>query len=272
MDSGVFKRGKLLESMSRADLDGAIADGRFRQIRHGWLATPSADPDVVRAVSVGGVLTCASALRRHGAWVVPTTKLHVRGSTSSVRNHPAWCRQHGRPPTVTDAVDDLPTALRHAARCLPTEEFVVICDSLLNRGLLTPSALDAELGGAPRSVQQALTLVDGRSESGTETLVRLRMRAPHLNIRTQVAIPEVGRVDLMIGSSMIIEVDGYEYHADPHQFERDRLRDLQARALGYDPVRLTYRQVIYQWDRVVPLLGELLRRDLHRRPPIDTHP
>lgn len=167
---------------------------------------------------------------------------------------------------MTDAVDDLPTALRHAARCLPTEEFVVICDSILNRGLLTPSALEAELGGTPRSVQDALSLADGRAESGTETMVRLRLRRPNLQIRTQVSIPGVGRVDLVVGTSMIVEVDGYEYHADPDRFENDRLRDLQARALGFHPIRLTYRQVVHQWDLVAPLLAELINRGDHRRP------
>ncbi|AUH70213.1 hypothetical protein ACN95_12995 [Gordonia sihwensis] len=261
----MFKRGKLLETMSRAELDKLIAEGGLRQLRHGWLAEPTAHPEVVRAVSAGGVLTCATALRHYGVWVPPTTKLHVRGSTSSVRNHPAWCRHHGRPPRVTSAVDELPTALRHAARCLSTEDFVVVCDSILNRRLLTPSALEAELSGTPKQVQRALTLVDGRAESGTETLVRLRLRAPNLRIRTQVAVPEVGRVDLVVGTSMIIEVDGYEYHADPRQFEKDRLRDLQSRALGYDPIRLTYQQVVYQWDRVGPLIAELLKRGVHRK-------
>lgn len=265
MDSGVFKRAKLLETMSRAEFEKAIAVGELRQLRHGWVATAFADPAVVRAVQAGGVLTCASALKRHGVWVAPTSKLHVRGSTSSVRNHPAWCKQHGRPPKVTGAVDDLPTALRHAARCLPTEEFIVICDSILNRGILTPSALDAELGGTSKSVQRALSWVDGRAESGTETLVRLRLSSRNLPVQPQVEVPGVGRVDLVVGTAMIIEVDGYEYHADPAQFEKDRLRDLQARAIGFNPIRLTYSQVIYQWNVVDPLLLELIRRGVNRK-------
>ncbi|MGB3707244.1 MAG: hypothetical protein WA934_17335 [Gordonia sp. (in: high G+C Gram-positive bacteria)] len=265
MDSGVFRRTKLQEAMPRAQVEKSLAGGNLRQLRHGWVATGDADPEVVRAVQIGGVLTCASALKRHGVWVPPTTKLHVRGSTSSVRNHPAWCKQHGRPPKVTTAVDDLPTALRHAARCLSTEAFVVVCDSILNRGLLTPSDLEAELGEAPKSVQQALSLVDGRAESGTETMVRLRLRAPNLELRPQVEVPYVGRVDLVVGTSLIIEVDGYDYHADPEQFENDRLRDLRARAIGYFPLRLTYQQVVYQWDIVGPLLTDLIRRGAHRK-------
>lgn len=93
-----------------------------------------------------------------------------------------------------------------------------------------------------------------------------------MRIRTQVPIDGVGRVDLVVGTSLIIEVDGYEYHADPDQFEKDRLRDLQAWALGYYPIRLTYRQVVYQWKLVGPLIEEAIRRGLHRKPLIAALP
>ncbi|MDR2280340.1 MAG: endonuclease domain-containing protein [Gordonia sp. (in: high G+C Gram-positive bacteria)] len=265
MDSGVFRRGKLLDRMPRAAVDRAIADGSLTQIRHGWLATPTAHPDAVRAVQAGGVLTCSSALRLHGVWTPPTMKFHVRGIGRG-RTHPTWCRQHGVQPPADDAVDDLPTALRHAARCLPSEDFVVVCDSVLNRRLMTPSALEAEFGGAPRSVYRALAAVDGRAESGTETMVRLRLRAPNRSIRPQVRIPGVGRVDLVVGRSLIIEVDGAAYHVDPVQFEKDRLRDLTAWTLGYRPIRLTYQQVVYQWDEIGPLLLQIIRRGDHLKP------
>ncbi|QRY64545.1 hypothetical protein JVX90_03370 [Gordonia sp. PDNC005] len=261
----MFRRGKLLDRMPRAAVDRAIADGSLTQIRHGWLATPTAHPDAVRAVQAGGVLTCSSALRLHGVWTPPTTKFHVRG-IGRARMHPTWCRQHGGQPPADDAVDDLPTALRHAAHCLPSEDFIVICDSVLNRRLMAPSELEAEFGSAPRSVHRALAAVDGRAESGTETMVRLRLRAPNRRIRPQVQIPGVGRVDLVVGRSMIIEVDGAEYHVDPSQFEKDRLRDLTAWTLGYRPIRLTYQQVVYQWDDIGPLLMEIIRRGDHLRP------
>lgn len=142
----------------------------------------------------------------------------------------------------------------------------MVCDSILNRRLLTQADIDDALLDAPRAVQTTLRRVDGRSESGTETMVRLRMSAPHLQVRPQVSVPSVGRVDLPVGRSLIIEVDGEEYHSSSTNFENDRLRDLHAAALGYRVIRLSYRQVVYRWPEVSALVMELVHRGEHRRP------
>ncbi|MFL5901694.1 MAG: type IV toxin-antitoxin system AbiEi family antitoxin domain-containing protein [Solirubrobacterales bacterium] len=42
---------------------------------------------------------------------------------------------------------------------------------------------------------------------------------------------------------VIVETDGYRYHRGRAAFEADRKRDLELRALGYDVIRLSYRQV-----------------------------
>ncbi|MCF8588448.1 endonuclease domain-containing protein [Gordonia liuliyuniae] len=195
----------------------------------------------------------------------PTDRVHIRGNSNTARDHPRWCRRLGRQPAENDAVDDLPAALAHAARCLRAEDLVMVCDSLLNKRLLAPTDVDDILRHAPRPVRAALDRVDGRAESGTETMVRLRLSAPNLQIRPQVQIPDVGRVDLLIGCSLIIEVDGEEYHSSSTAFENDRKRDLRAQALGYRVVRLSYRQVMYCWPDVRALTNELVHRNEHRR-------
>ena len=266
MDTGVARWGTLRERASRAEIDRAVADGDIIKLRRDWYATPTAHPDVVRAVMAGGVLSCASALALHGVWVPPMDKLHIRGNDATARLHPDWCRQRGRQPAERAAVDDLETSLRHAAKCLPEEDFIVICDSLLNRGLVAPSTLEYWFGSGPRTVTERLQRCDGRAESGTETMARLRFQSRNLRVRTQVRIPEVGRVDMVIGESLIVEVDGYAYHADPETFENDRLRDLHAKALGYNVIRLTFKQVVYQWNVVEPLILEIVRRREHLKP------
>ncbi|EGD55706.1 DUF559 domain-containing protein [Gordonia neofelifaecis] len=263
MDTGVFRWGQLRERATRAEIDRAVADGALIRLRRDWYATTAANPQVVRAVAAGGVLTCASALELHGVWVPPTDRLHIRGNDATARLQPGWCRQIGRQPPEAGAVDDLETSLRHAAKCLSEEQFVVVCDSALNRRLCTASELE-RLFIAPH-LARLLERCDGKSESGTETMTRLRLRRPNLVIRTQVPLP-FGRVDLLIGRSLIVEVDGYEYHADPAAFERDRLRDLRAKALGYNVVRLSFRQVVHQWDVVGPLLEAMIARGDHLRP------
>lgn len=266
MDTGVVNWGTLRAQGSRAEIDKALTDGRLHKLRRNWYATETANPRVVEAVTAGGVLTCASALALHRVWVPPTDRPHIRGNDATARLHPSWCTQFGRQPAEDQAVDDVETSLRHAAKCLPAEDFIVVCDSVLNHGLLSEEQLGRLFVGAPQFVRQRLARCDARAESGTETMVRLRLCRPNLLIRSQVQIAGVGRVDLMVGRSLIIEVDGYEYRADPETFEKDRLRDLNAKALGYNVIRLTYQQVVFQWPRTLRLLNAILRRGEHLVP------
>ena len=254
MDAGVFKWGKLSRSFSRRELRAKIREGVLVELRRGWYATPFAHPDVRIAVAAGGVLTCLSALALYGVWVPEGTRIHIRGDEHSSRGHPDWCRQFGRQPGVLEAVDEFLTALRHAARCLSVEDFVVVCDSIVNRGLMRLDDLVAEFADRPRSFQKVLDLIDGRAESGIETMVRLRLIEAGVAVTPQVTIPFVGRVDLLVGTSLIIEVDGARYHFDRANYENDRLRDLHATAFGYRTIRLTYDQVVFQWDVVGPLI------------------
>jgi very-short-patch-repair endonuclease len=43
--------------------------------------------------------------------------------------------------------------------------------------------------------------------------------------------------------NLVVETDGYRYHRGRVAFEGDRNRDLKLKALGYDVIRLSYRQV-----------------------------
>jgi len=57
---------------------------------------------------------------------------------------------------------------------------------------------------------------------------------------------------------LIVETDGYRYHRGRIAFEDDRARDLELRALGYDVVRLTYRQVTKNSAEVVAAMRRAL--------------
>jgi hypothetical protein len=56
----------------------AVRVGRLARIRRGWVATPDAPESSVRAVRVGGSLTCVSVLTERGVWCVDDELLHVR--------------------------------------------------------------------------------------------------------------------------------------------------------------------------------------------------
>jgi len=81
-----------------------------------------------------------------------------------------------------------------------------------------------------------------------------------------VVIPGVGRVDFLIGERLVVEADGYEWHASREAFERDRERDRELVRRGYVVVRASYRQVLDDLDAVIlAILDVVRRRDHHWR-------
>ncbi len=138
----------------------------------------------------------------------------------------------------------------------------MLLDSLLHTGLATRSDLEqvcATVPGASRLMDQ----VD-RAESGTETLVRVRLRARRIRVRAQVAIDTVGRVDLVVGERLVIEVDSDRWHSSPEQVSRDRRRDRALVRLGYIVLRLGYREVIDDWRACEADVPALIRAREHR--------
>lgn len=254
--------------VTKSELRSALRQGAVRRIRPGWYATDWAHPQVTEAVAAGGVLTCLSALRLTGVWVPPTEKrLHVRARPSAHRGRAHdFCTHHGRPLPESGAVDDLATALRHALRCLDLEGIVVVLDSILHLGLMSSHELEQILRDCPDRIRAQLDRCD-RAESGTETMVRLRLRKRGVQVTPQAYIPNVGRVDFLVGKRLILEVDGQEYHADPTQFELDRERDQEAIALGYIVIRMTYKQVVYRWAKPEAAVLAVIRRRDHAKAP-----
>jgi very-short-patch-repair endonuclease len=57
---------------------------------------------------------------------------------------------------------------------------------------------------------------------------------------------------------LIVETDGYRSHRGRAAFENDRDRDLKLRALGYQVVHLSYRQVFDVPHEVIAVLKPLL--------------
>jgi very-short-patch-repair endonuclease len=64
---------------------------------------------------------------------------------------------------------------------------------------------------------------------------------------------------------LIVETDGYRYHGDRPAFEEDRDRDLRLKWLGYDVVRLSYRQVEKEPRRIAETLRKVLAGPEGRR-------
>lgn len=84
-------------------------------------------------------------------------------------------------------------------------------------------------------------------------------------MRTQVSVYSVGRVDLLIGDALIIEVDGVENHGGADHRHKDLRRDARAAAWGFVTLRFDYALVVHDWPTVEAAILGLLARGLHRR-------
>ncbi|GAA1394196.1 hypothetical protein GCM10009599_18240 [Luteococcus peritonei] len=140
----------------------------------------------------------------------------------------------------------------------------MLAESAVSQGLITLDDLRCTLS-ARASARRAIDALD-RGESGTETLVRLRLRARGVRLRTQVEIAGVGRVDLLVGDRLVIEVDSRAHHTGAENYANDRRRDLVLRSKGYVVVRLTLAQVMHDWPAVEQHLLAMIRRGDHRWP------
>jgi very-short-patch-repair endonuclease len=59
--------------------------------------------------------------------------------------------------------------------------------------------------------------------------------------------------------SLIVEVDGYEYHSNRQAFESDRARDAALVAGGYRVIRVTWRQLVDRPYEVVARIAQALQ-------------
>ncbi|KUH98130.1 DUF559 domain-containing protein [Mycobacterium sp. IS-3022] len=236
----------------------------WRPVRRGWYASPAANPHVVRAVSAGGVLGCVSALRHRHIWV-PDSDLHVRYSARARRSRPGVrsCQPHRLNPPTIGAIDPIEIAVASAANCLDGEGLVIVLDSMLNKRMIDMADARSIVAASRFARLNLAERCDPKSESGTETMIRLRLRAAGIHLRTQVVIPGVGRVDFLVGNRLVIEADSREHHLPKYQV--DRTRDRVATGLGYLVIRLTYEDVVHRWDVVFADIQSVIRRRWHRR-------
>lgn len=253
--------------MSRADLHRALDDGTLVRVRRGWYATSTAPPAIVVAAKIGGRLTGLAALKLHGAWTLTTPPIDVRVADGVSIVRVPGSTVHWTSERVTPGIDSPSEALEVAIVCADLRAVVIAVDSLVNRRILSESEARAVLNASARG-RRALTLHDPAAESGIETLVRLALRRLRIRLRSQAVIVGVGRVDFLIGQRLVIEADGYEWHADSARFEADRERDRELVRRGYVVIRASYKQVTTNLDAVTETVLAVIRRREHLWRPI----
>lgn len=266
---GVWRWGELQGVLGATEVRRRVAAGLLTRVAYGWYALPSADPEVVTAVRLGGHLGCLSGCRAHGLWVPPDPCVHVSFNRRAPAGLPEGVAAHadreiGREPAVRSLGACLEEVLRHHS----TETALIVLDSALNRRLIAESEVVHLVSRCPAPRATVLRYLDRRAESGSETRVRYFFQRRRVPVEPQVHVPGVGRVDLRVGRCLMVECDSREHHTGVENYQRDRLRDLALVADGRRVVRLTYEQVFFQWPTTQQFLSRLVRLRLHRSLPL----
>lgn len=265
---GVYRASELIRKFHATyqEIHDAVQDGTIDRLRHGWYATPGADPDLVTAVRVGGVASCVTALIKHGIWVAPgyDAEVHVRKSRHGESVGHRTCHAFGPVASTPEALDSLPVALACAARCMPEEHWIAAADSALNQRLITLGGLERAWGDTPEWVRAMLAKCDGRAQSGTETIMRLRLRALKFHVHVQPYVSNVGKVDLLVGR-LIIECDSHTHHGPRSLRRNDYRRDREALIGRWLVLRFDFDDILNNWPSVLADIRAITSSDLHRR-------
>jgi hypothetical protein len=255
-------------------LTAAVRSGRLIRARRDHYLTPDVPEPMVRAVRVGGRLTCLSLLAMLGVFVLSNDKLHVHVAVNAarlrsphdrrrrlqsrsrrgVRLHWHPLSEHPGQSTAVGIID----ALADAVRCQMPRAAVATLDSAIRQGVIARWQLQDVFDLLPARYAVIARLVDPRAESGPESLVRLMLRGLGRAAEPQVEFAGIGRVDFVVDGWLVIECDSEEFHGGWEAQERDRLRDALLAARGYTTLRLTAKVIMHQPEIALAAVRGLL--------------
>ncbi|MFG6403904.1 endonuclease domain-containing protein [Microbacterium sp. P04] len=260
--------------LGRRAIDAALETGALIRARRDHYLPGDAPDELVRAARVGGRLTCLSLLALLDVFVLTNARLHVHLPSSASRMRSPHDRRRqlegrgrrgvrlhwvpvGRDPDRLVAVT-IVDALVHSARCQAPRAFIASIDSALNQRLISVADVAEIFRRLPRRFSSLMSLVDGRAESGPETLMRLMLRTLGCTVELQVSFDGIGRVDLLVNGWLVIECDSERYHSDWAVQEKDRRRDLALAARGFTPLRPTAAMIMWQPEMVLAAVRGIL--------------
>lgn len=270
IEQEIHKRGGVVRTallhglgLSRHEVRKAVLGGRLLRPRRGWVALPSADPQLVFAARHGVVLSCITQAKRLGLWVLEHDIPHVAVRSTSLTARPAGpCSMHWREPLVLrppDALtDSIENVLDIVAACQAHDTALAIWDSALQKGLTDFDALSTLpwRGNARVLLEECSPFAD----SGLETFFRTRLRWLRIPIRAQSWI-HGHRVDFLIGDRLVIQIDGRDHTGA--QRVKDNSHDALLKLRGYHVIRVSYEQVVYDWPAVQDDILGAIARGLH---------
>ena len=276
LDVRIASRAQLLGS--GASSRGLTAAVRFRhliRVRRDHYALPSTSVPTLHAVRVGGRLGCISALTELGVFAMDEgfAHIHVEPQLSRPRSprrradplstdNRDGTTLHWAPlidPTgATEHRVGIVDALVQAVRCQHPWHALGSLDNALYLKLIDENQLGQVFAALPERLQYLRELIDGRSESGQETMLRCIVREAGLEFEIQVTFPPVGRVDMVIAGRLVVEADSRLAHEHWADHVKDRTRDLDLARGGLITLRALYKHIMYEPHRVLEAILALL--------------
>lgn len=183
---GVARRSDLMrDGATRREIDEAVARGAIVRPHRGVYAVPGADPVLIRCALTNSLLTCVSAARVHGFWVLhEPEEVHIYradgryGSERAVVHRQSWVPREPRSHIASRA-----DTLLHVIRCLPELEALVVVESAARQGFSLDFLRERLPGRRNASSRRILDMVGSGADSLLEILVREQLRRAGLRVR-----------------------------------------------------------------------------------------
>lgn len=254
---------------STAHVRSAIRAGRVNRIRAKWIASDGAALDHLAAAESGGQVSCVSLARRRGWWVPPDadSRVHLRMPRNGVVRQDGttahWATSFGpsRPRRLEATVED---ALADVAQCFALDQAVAVWESAVRTKAISLDALQ-QVPWRSAASRRCLQHTRGGTDSSLETVFHVRLSAWGVRLRFQVQL--AGHpVDFLIGTHLVVQVDGWSFHSSSADRTRDLAHDAELRLRGYTVFRYSYSQIIYDWNHVERTLAAAISRGLHLHP------
>jgi very-short-patch-repair endonuclease len=241
-------------------LTSAVKGGYLVRVRRDHYALPETFKGLLEAVRVGGRLDCVSALHARGVFAFEHKYTHIRMDRAASRSRsPATrhapltrenrygARLHWLPlleeaaETTVSVVD----ALAQATRCQHPWHAVASLDNAVFQRLIDGEGLATVFSSLPSRLHGLRALIDGRAESGAESVLRMIVREADLHCELQVPVDGVGRVDMIVEGCLVVEADSRLAHDGWKAHIRDRGRDLELARRGFMSIRPTYQHIMF---------------------------
>jgi hypothetical protein len=240
--------------VSDPQLKAAMAGGSVIRVARGVYAVPGANAQLVSVRSLPAEPGCVTAAQLGGLWVMdPPDQPHVAVPHS--RSYPGFvCHRTAAPPTLLDSVVQ-------CLRCLPELDGLVIAESaVVLKGLPLASLrqkLDRRNDARER---QIVTAIVPQSQSLIECMARYLLRGAGFHVESQVNIPGMGHLDLMVDGRLGIEADGAGFHMDRKSFEEDRRRWNVTTRLGIPTLVVTFSLLKNRPQQFIAMVQDALGR------------